>query len=111
MEALKSVYKSVEDIDYLVGCLAEQPRPKGYVISDTAFYVFIMNASRRLLCDRFYQVRARLTLQALSQPFRFRCCESRNPTPWCEVHASHGTGVVAACFDMRSVLPARAPKR
>ncbi|KAK9827997.1 hypothetical protein WJX81_006952 [Elliptochloris bilobata] len=55
VKAIKGVYKSVEDIDYLVGCLAESPRPKGYVISDTAFYVFIMTASRRLLCDRFFQ--------------------------------------------------------
>ena len=51
------MYKSVEDIDYMVGCLAEQPRPKNYIISDTAFYVFIMNASRRLFCDRFFQAR------------------------------------------------------
>lgn len=56
VEELKSVYKSIEDVDYLTGCLAESPRPKGYVISNTAFYVFIMNASRRILCDRFYQV-------------------------------------------------------
>ena len=50
------MYASVEDVDFLVGCLAESPRPEGYLISETAFYVFIMNASRRLLCDRFYQV-------------------------------------------------------
>ena len=50
------MYDSVEDVDFLVGTLAESPRPKGYIISDTAFYVFIMNASRRLLCDRFFQV-------------------------------------------------------
>ena len=49
------MYASVEDVDFLVGCLAESPRPEGYLISETAFYVFIMNASRRLLCDRFYQ--------------------------------------------------------
>ena len=55
-EELSSVYTSVEDVDFLVGCLAESPRPEGYIISETAFYVFIMNASRRLLCDRFYQV-------------------------------------------------------
>jgi hypothetical protein len=55
-EELSSVYASVEDVDFLVGCLAENPRPEGYLISETAFYVFIMNASRRLLCDRFYQV-------------------------------------------------------
>ena len=50
------MYASVEDVDFLVGCLAENPRPEGYLISETAFYVFIMNASRRLLCDRFFQV-------------------------------------------------------
>ena len=55
-EELSSVYANVEDVDFLVGCLAESPRPDGYIISETAFYVFIMNASRRLLCDRFYQV-------------------------------------------------------
>ncbi|CAK0733656.1 hypothetical protein CVIRNUC_000311 [Coccomyxa viridis] len=55
VEELRSVYKSVEDVDFLVGCLAESPRPSGYVISNTAFYVFIINASRRILCDRFYQ--------------------------------------------------------
>jgi len=53
--ALKSVYKSVDDVDFLVGCLAESPRPKGYAISNVQFYIFIINASRRLLCDRFYQ--------------------------------------------------------
>ena len=52
---MKAIYKSVEDVDYLVGVLAESPRPKGYIISETSFYVFIMNASRRLLCDRFFQ--------------------------------------------------------
>lgn len=56
VQDLKSVYDSIEEVDYLVGCLAESPRPSGYVISNTAFYVFIMNASRRILCDRFYQV-------------------------------------------------------
>ncbi|KAK9825686.1 hypothetical protein WJX81_004113 [Elliptochloris bilobata] len=55
VEAVKSVYKSVEDIDFMVGLLAESPRPKGFIITDTSFYVFIMNASRRLMCDRFYQ--------------------------------------------------------
>ena len=53
---LAEVYADVEEVDFLVGCLAESPRPKGYLISETAFYVFIMNASRRLQCDRFYQV-------------------------------------------------------
>lgn len=52
---MKAVYKDVEDVDFLVGTPAESPRPKGYLISETAFYVFIMNASRRLLCDRIFQ--------------------------------------------------------
>ena len=55
---LAEVYDNVEEVDFLAGCLAESPRPKGYLISETAFYVFIMNASRRLLCDRFFQVRS-----------------------------------------------------
>ena len=101
MEALKSVYKSVEDIDYMVGCLAEQPRPQGYIISDTAFYVFIMNASRRLLCDRFYQARAHLTSQValLSSVSGVQ----RAKLDWCESRASHGTGSAFGSSVRRSV--------
>ena len=50
------VSQCLQPVHCAAGCLAESPRPEGYVISNTAFYVFIMNASRRLLCDRFYQV-------------------------------------------------------
>jgi hypothetical protein len=76
---LAEVYADVEDVDFLVGTLAESPRPKGYLISNTAFYVFIMNASRRLLCDRFYQVRngrSRAPCQCCCLP---ACC--RLPCP------------------------------
>lgn len=49
---LASVYDGVDDVDLLVGCLAE-PLPKGFAFSDTAFRVFILMASRRLKSDRF----------------------------------------------------------
>lgn len=45
---------NVEDVDTVVGWLAEGPRPHGYAISETQFVVFILNASRRLFSDRFF---------------------------------------------------------
>jgi hypothetical protein len=45
---------NVEDVDTVVGWLAEQPRPHGFAISETQFQVFILNASRRLFSDRFF---------------------------------------------------------
>lgn len=44
---------NVEDLDALVGWLAEPVRPHGFAISETQFQVFILNASRRLFSDRF----------------------------------------------------------
>ena len=49
-----SVVDNVEDIDTVVGWLAEPVRPHGYAISETQFVVFILNASRRLFSDRFF---------------------------------------------------------
>ena len=51
---LKSVYASVEDLDLLVGNLAEAHRPTGFGFGETLFEVFILNASRRLEADRFF---------------------------------------------------------
>ena len=48
-----SLVDNVEDIDTVVGYLAETTRPHGYAISETQFVVFILNASRRLFSDRF----------------------------------------------------------
>jgi Animal haem peroxidase len=45
---------NVEDLDTVVGWLAESTRPHGFAISETQFVVFILNASRRLFSDRFF---------------------------------------------------------
>ena len=50
---LASVYQSVEEVDLLVGCLAE-PLPPGFGFSDTAFRIFVLMATRRLKSDRFF---------------------------------------------------------
>ena len=48
-----SLVDNVEDLDTVVGWLAESTRPHGFAISETQFVVFILNASRRLYSDRF----------------------------------------------------------
>lgn len=45
---------NIEDVDNLVGWLAESTRPHGFAISETQFHIFIINASRRLFSDRFF---------------------------------------------------------
>ncbi len=45
---------NIEDVDNIVGWLAEYPRPHGFAISETQFHIFILNASRRLFSDRFF---------------------------------------------------------
>lgn len=52
---LKRLYSNdIEQIDTLVGMLAETVRPEGFAFGETAFQIFILNASRRLITDRFY---------------------------------------------------------
>jgi hypothetical protein len=48
-----SLVDNIEDVDTMVGWLAELARPHGFAISETQFQVFILNASRRLFSDRF----------------------------------------------------------
>jgi hypothetical protein len=48
-----STVDNIEDVDTVVGWLAECARPHGFAISETQFAVFIINASRRLFSDRF----------------------------------------------------------
>jgi hypothetical protein len=49
-----SIVDNIEDVDTVVGWLAESTRPHGFAISETQFQVFILNASRRLFSDRFF---------------------------------------------------------
>src|SRR5262249_56733466 len=49
-----SMVDNIEDVDTVVGWLAEFVRPHGFAISETQFHVFILNASRRLFSDRFF---------------------------------------------------------
>jgi len=49
-----SMVDNVEDVDIVVGMLAEFTRPHGFAISETQLQVFILNASRRLFSDRFF---------------------------------------------------------
>jgi len=45
---------NVEDIDLLIGTLSEGHRPTGFGFGETLFQIFLLNASWRLLGDRFY---------------------------------------------------------
>lgn len=55
LSELKRIYgNDIEKIDALVGQLAETVRPEGFAFGETAFQIFILNASRRLITDRFY---------------------------------------------------------
>ncbi len=52
---IREVYgDDVEQLDLLVGTLAEGHRPTGFGFGETMFQIFILNASRRLQADRFY---------------------------------------------------------
>jgi hypothetical protein len=53
VDELAHVYDTPDDVDLLVGLYAER-KPEGFAISDTAFRVFILMASRRLKSDRFF---------------------------------------------------------
>ncbi|XP_065876998.1 alpha-dioxygenase PIOX-like [Euphorbia lathyris] len=54
IEVLREVYDDdVEELDILVGLLAEK-KIKGFAISETAFTIFLLMATRRLEADRFF---------------------------------------------------------
>jgi hypothetical protein len=54
LRALHLVYDHIEDVDLLIGNLAEAHRPTAFGFGETLFEVFILNASRRLQADRFF---------------------------------------------------------
>ncbi|KAG5240279.1 alpha-dioxygenase [Salix suchowensis] len=54
IEALQEVYgDEVEELDILVGLMAEK-KITGFAISETAFIIFLLMATRRLESDRFF---------------------------------------------------------
>ncbi|KAH9790516.1 alpha-dioxygenase 1 [Citrus sinensis] len=54
IEVLNEVYgDDVEELDLQVGLMAEK-KIKGFAISETAFVIFLLMASRRLEADRFF---------------------------------------------------------
>jgi hypothetical protein len=50
---IEEVYDSVEDVDLVVGLMADR-KPEGFAISDTTFRVFLLMAARRLRSDPFF---------------------------------------------------------
>jgi hypothetical protein len=51
---LRKIYNNdIEQLDLLIGCLAENPRPENFGFGETAFSIFLLMASRRLKTDRF----------------------------------------------------------
>ena len=51
---LEQAYDDVEQLDLMIGTLAEGHRPQGFGFGETLFQIFILNATRRLQADRFY---------------------------------------------------------
>ncbi len=55
VRTLTEVYgDNVENLDLMIGTLAESHRPTKFGFGETMFQIFILNASRRLQADRFY---------------------------------------------------------
>ncbi len=53
LDAMRELYRDIEQVDLLVGSLAEQ-KPPGFAFGDTAFRIFLLMATRRLNSDRFF---------------------------------------------------------
>jgi len=55
VKVLKEIYDNdIENMDLLVGTLAEADRYPGYAFGNTPFYIFALMASRRLMADPFF---------------------------------------------------------
>jgi hypothetical protein len=78
---------NVEDLDTMVGWLAETTRPHGYAISETQFVVFILNASRRLYSDRFFTSSFR---REIYSKLGYGWVNNNGPSPMFESRAMNG---------------------
>lgn len=55
VQLLREMYDNdLEQLDLMIGTLAEGHRPTGFGFGETLFQIFILNATRRLQADRFY---------------------------------------------------------
>jgi hypothetical protein len=82
-----SMVDNVEDLDTVVGWMAETTRPHGYAISETQFVVFILNASRRLYSDRFFTSSFRPEIYST---LGFNWVNNNGPMPMTESVAING---------------------
>jgi hypothetical protein len=88
---LKSVYRSVDEVDTMVGLFGETP-PPGFGFSDTAFRVLLAMAARRLQSDRFLTVDFRPEIYS---PFGIDWIANNGMTSVIQRH----------CPDLAAVLP------
>lgn len=53
---LKEIYgpDGIEEVDLMIGTLAESRRPTAFAFGETMFQLFLLNATRRLQADRFF---------------------------------------------------------
>lgn len=88
---LKAVYRNdIDLVDTMVGLFAETP-PTGFGISDTAFRIFLLMASRRLQSDRFLTVDFR---PAIYTPLGMNWVERNNMTCVILRHCPHLAGLL-----------------
>jgi hypothetical protein len=78
---------NVEDLDTVVGWLAESTRPHGFAISETQFVVFILNASRRIYSDRFFTSSFRPEFYTT---MGINWVNDNGPSPMCEPGSING---------------------
>ena len=82
-----STVDNIEDLDTVVGWLAESTHPHGFAISETQFFVFILNASRRLYSDRFFTSSFRPEIYST---LGYNWVNDNGPTKMIELGASNG---------------------
>jgi hypothetical protein len=88
---MKEIYRSVDEVDTMVGLFAETP-PEGFGFSETAFRIFLLMASRRLQSDRFLTVDFRPEIYS---PFGLDWIASNGMT----------SVILRHCPDLAGILP------